>query len=121
MTRIRSIKEEVDRVYFGLEKAKPEYTLTGATELKYANLVLLWRQLEKATLRMEVTGLDIAEIASKLIDIRSQTCTLLEGEKCYHSTESSGLSVRQPLFDLSLPALELRMRKPLDILGTGPE
>lgn len=78
MTRIRSIKEEIDRVNLEMEAAEREYDLNRAAELKYGTLMSLQRQLEEAEnnlaeyrktgtsmLREEVTDLDIAEIVSK--------------------------------------------------------
>ncbi|KAJ0091474.1 hypothetical protein Patl1_12570 [Pistacia atlantica] len=78
MTRIRSIKEEIDRVNLEMEAAEREYDLNRAAELKYGTLMSLQRQLEEADknlaefqqsgqslLREEVTDLDIAEIVSK--------------------------------------------------------
>ncbi|CAK9178629.1 unnamed protein product [Ilex paraguariensis] len=78
MTRIRSIKEEIDRVKLEMEAAEREYDLNRAAELKYGTLISLQRQLEeaekklaeyrksgKSLLREEVTDLDIAEIVSK--------------------------------------------------------
>ncbi|KAF3645337.1 Chaperone protein ClpB3, mitochondrial [Capsicum annuum] len=78
MTRIRSIKEEIDRVNLEMEAAERDYDLNRAAELKYGTLISLQRQLEEAEnnladyrksgsslLREEVTDLDIAEIVSK--------------------------------------------------------
>ncbi|KAM7274662.1 hypothetical protein ACFE04_016528 [Oxalis oulophora] len=78
MTRIRSIKEEIDRVNIEMEAAEREYNLNRAAELKYGTLMSLQRQLEeaetnlaefrksgKSLLREEVTDLDITEIVSK--------------------------------------------------------
>ncbi|GLT72791.1 hypothetical protein SLA2020_446950 [Shorea laevis] len=78
MTRIRSIKEEIDRVNLEMEAAEREYDLNRAAELRYGTLMSLQRQLEeaeknladfrksgKSLLREEVTDLDIAEIVSK--------------------------------------------------------
>ncbi|CAN4101571.1 unnamed protein product [Withania somnifera] len=78
MTRIRSIKEEIDRVNLEMEAAERDYDLNRAAELKYGTLIALQRQLEEAEknladyrksgsslLREEVTDLDIAEIVSK--------------------------------------------------------
>lgn len=78
MTRIRSIKEEIDRVNQEMEAAEREYNLNRAAELKYGTLMSLQRQLEEAErnlsdyqnsgksfLREEVSDLDIAEIVSK--------------------------------------------------------
>ncbi|GAA0176378.1 protease [Lithospermum erythrorhizon] len=78
MMRIRSIKEEIDRVNMEMEAAEREYDLNRAAELKYGTLMSLQRQLNEAEnnlaeyrqsgsslLREEVTDLDIAEIVSK--------------------------------------------------------
>ncbi|KAI0492495.1 hypothetical protein KFK09_026768 [Dendrobium nobile] len=78
MTRIRSIKEEIDRVNLEMEAAEREYDLNRAAELKYGTLMSLQRQLEEAELKLEefrqsghsmlreeVTDIDIAEIVSK--------------------------------------------------------
>ncbi|KAL3497298.1 hypothetical protein ACH5RR_040030 [Cinchona calisaya] len=78
MNRIRSIKEEIDRVNLEMEAAERDYDLNRAAELKYGTLISLQRQLEeaeknlaeyrkseKSLLREEVTDLDIAEIVSK--------------------------------------------------------
>ncbi|XP_026454718.1 chaperone protein ClpB3, mitochondrial-like [Papaver somniferum] len=78
MTKIRSVKEEVDRVNLEMEAAEREYDLNRAAELKYGTLISLQRQLQDAEkklaefqnsgnsmLREEVSDLDIAEIVSK--------------------------------------------------------
>ncbi|KAL8115851.1 hypothetical protein AgCh_022376 [Apium graveolens] len=78
MTRIRSTKEEIDRVKLEMEAAERDYDLNRAAELKYGTLMSLQRQLEEAEknladyqgsgnslLREEVSDLDIAEIVSK--------------------------------------------------------
>ncbi|KAK9272655.1 hypothetical protein L1049_003031 [Liquidambar formosana] len=78
MTRIQSIKEEIDRVNLEIQQAEREYDLNRAAELKYGSLNSLQRQLGiaekelveymksgKSMLREEVTGDDIAEIVSK--------------------------------------------------------
>ncbi|CBI22284.3 unnamed protein product, partial [Vitis vinifera] len=77
MTRLQSIKEEIDRVNLEIQQAEREYDLNRAAELKYGSLNSLQRQLEnaekeldeymksgKSMLREEVTGNDIAEIVS---------------------------------------------------------
>lgn len=78
ITRIRSIKEEIDRVNQEMEAAERDYDLNRAAELKYGTLMTLQRQLSeaeknlsdyqhsgKSLLREEVTDIDIAEIVSK--------------------------------------------------------
>ncbi|RZC06074.1 Chaperone protein ClpB4, mitochondrial [Glycine soja] len=47
-TRIRSIKEEIDRVNLEMEAAERDYDLNRAAELKYGTLMSLQRQLEEA-------------------------------------------------------------------------
>ncbi|KAF4375643.1 hypothetical protein F8388_011617 [Cannabis sativa] len=94
MTRIRSIKEEVDRVNLEMEAAEREYDLSRAAELKYGTLISLQRQLEEAErnlsefqmsgqslLREEVTDLDIAEIVSKWTGIPLSNLQQSEREK----------------------------------------
>ncbi|CAM8970132.1 unnamed protein product [Rhodiola kirilowii] len=78
MTKIRSIKEEIDRVNQEMEAAEREYNLNRAAELKYGTLRSLQLQLDeaekniaeyqksgKSMLREEVSDLDITEIVSK--------------------------------------------------------
>ncbi|XP_068652200.1 chaperone protein ClpB3, mitochondrial [Aristolochia californica] len=94
MTRIRSIKEEVDRVNIEMEAAEREYDLNRAAELKYGTLISLQRQLEeaekklldfqksgKSMLREEVTDQDIAEIVSKWTGIPLSNLQQSEREK----------------------------------------
>ncbi|XP_059640935.1 chaperone protein ClpB4, mitochondrial-like [Cornus florida] len=94
MTRIRSIKEEIDRVNQEMEAAEREYDLNRAAELKYGTLMSLQRQLEEAEknlsdyrksgsslLREEVTDLDIAEIVSKWTGIPLSNLQQSEREK----------------------------------------
>ncbi|KAF2287268.1 hypothetical protein GH714_039494 [Hevea brasiliensis] len=94
MTRIRSIKEEIDRVNLEMEAAEREYDLNRAAELKYGTLISLQRQLEeaeknladfrksgKSLLREEVTDLDIAEIVSKWTGIPVSNLQQSEREK----------------------------------------
>lgn len=94
MNRIRSIKEEIDRVNLEMEAAEREYDLNRAAELKYGTLMSLQRQLEeaeksltdyrksgKSLLREEVTDLDIAEIVSKWTGIPLSNLQQSEREK----------------------------------------
>ncbi|KAK6128874.1 hypothetical protein DH2020_037391 [Rehmannia glutinosa] len=48
MTRIQSIKEEIDRVNLEIQQAEREYDLNRAAELKYGSLGSLQRQLQTA-------------------------------------------------------------------------
>ncbi|KAG2711028.1 hypothetical protein I3760_04G058300 [Carya illinoinensis] len=48
MTRIQSVKEEIDRVNLEIQQAEREYDLNRAAELKYGSLNSLQRQLESA-------------------------------------------------------------------------
>ncbi len=78
LTKIQTIKEEIDRVNLEIQQAERNYDLNRAAELKYGKLTDLHRQLEaaeaqlaqtqksgKSLLREEVTEADIAEIISK--------------------------------------------------------
>ncbi|XP_004501376.1 chaperone protein ClpB4, mitochondrial [Cicer arietinum] len=94
MTRIRSIKEEIDRVNLEMEAAERDYDLNRAAELKYGTLMSLQRQLEEAEknlvdfqksgqsfLREEVSDLDITEIVSKWTGIPLSNLQQTEREK----------------------------------------
>lgn len=100
MTRIRSIKEEIDRVNQEMEAAEREYNLNRAAELKYGTLMSLQRQLEeaeknlaeyresgKSLLREEVTDVDIAEVVSKWTGIPLSNLQQSEREKLVHLEE----------------------------------
>ncbi|URE34895.1 Sigma-54 interaction domain [Musa troglodytarum] len=97
MTKIRSIKEEIDRVNLEMEAAEREYDLNRAAELKYGTLISLQRQLQeaeqklaefrqsgKSMLREEVTDLDIAEIVSKWTGIPISNLQQSERDKLVH-------------------------------------
>ncbi|XP_024382965.1 chaperone protein ClpB3, chloroplastic [Physcomitrium patens] len=97
MTRIQSIKEEVDRVNLEIQQAERDYDLNRAAELKYGSLTTLQRQLEAAEkaldeyqnsgnsmLREEVTGNDIAEVVSKWTGIPISKLQQSEKEKLLH-------------------------------------
>ncbi|KAH7432054.1 hypothetical protein KP509_07G005700 [Ceratopteris richardii] len=94
MTRIQSIKEEVDRVNVEILQAERDYDLNRAAELKYGSLMALQKQLEaaekalddyqskgKPMLREEVTDNDIAEIVSKWTGIPISKLQQSEREK----------------------------------------
>ncbi|KAK1385707.1 hypothetical protein POM88_023442 [Heracleum sosnowskyi] len=94
MTRIRSTKEEIDRVKLEMEAAERDYDLNRAAELKYGTLMSLQCQLEEAEknladyqgsgnslLREEVSDLDIAEIVSKWTGIPLSNLQQSEREK----------------------------------------
>ncbi|XP_008792748.1 chaperone protein ClpB3, chloroplastic isoform X2 [Phoenix dactylifera] len=100
MTRIQSIKEEIDRVNVEIQQAEREYDLNRAAELKYGSLNTLQRQLQiaekeldeyqssgKSMLREEVTGNDIAEIVSKWTGIPVSKLQQSEREKLLHLEE----------------------------------
>lgn len=100
MTRIQSVKEEIDRVNLEIQQAEREYDLNRAAELKYGSLNSLQRQLEaaekelddymksgKSMLREEVTGNDIAEIVSKWTGIPVSKLQQSEREKLLHLEE----------------------------------
>eukprot|EP00898_Chlorokybus_atmophyticus_P007394 jgi/Chlat1/7656/Chrsp64S07117 len=92
MSKIQSIKEEVDRVNVEVQQAERDYDLNRAAELKYGSLITLQRQLEQAEaalaarqrqggsmLREEVTETDISEIVSKWTGI--PVTKLLQSER----------------------------------------
>ncbi|KAF3323356.1 chaperone protein ClpB2 [Carex littledalei] len=94
MTKIQSIKEEIDRVNLEIQLAEREYDLNRAAELKYGSLNSLQRQLEsaekeldeyqssgKSMLREEVTEDDIAEVVSKWTGIPVSKLKQSEREK----------------------------------------
>lgn len=100
MTRLQSIKEEIDRVNLEIQQAEREYDLNRAAELKYGSLNSLQRQLEsaekeldeymnsgKSMLREEVTGSDIAEIVSKWTGIPVSKLQQSEREKLLYLEE----------------------------------
>jgi ATP-dependent Clp protease ATP-binding subunit ClpB len=100
MSRIQSIKEEVDRVNLEIQQAERVYDLNRAAELKYGTLMSLQRQLEsaqqavkdyhasgKSMLREEVTEDDIAEIVSKWTGIPISRLKISEREKLLHLDE----------------------------------
>lgn len=100
MTRIQSVKEEIDRVNLEIQQAEREYDLNRAAELKYGTLNALQRQLKeaenelaeyqssgKSMLREEVTGADIAEIVSKWTGIPVSKLQQSERDKLLHLEE----------------------------------
>ncbi|CAH9099489.1 unnamed protein product [Cuscuta epithymum] len=100
MTRLQSVKEEIDRVNLEIQQAEREYDLNRAAELKYGSLNSLQRQLDiaekeldeymksgKSMLREEVTGNDIAEIVSKWTGIPVSKLQQSEREKLLHLEE----------------------------------
>ncbi|CAI5475909.1 unnamed protein product [Closterium sp. Yama58-4] len=94
MSRIQSIKEEVDRVNVEIGQAERDYDLNRAAELKYGNLISLEKQLSdavaalneyqqsgKSMLREEVTSSDIAEVVAKWTGIPVDKLQESEREK----------------------------------------
>ncbi|MBR8834812.1 MAG: ATP-dependent chaperone ClpB [Stigonema ocellatum SAG 48.90 = DSM 106950] len=92
ITKIQSVKEEIDRINVEIQQAERDYDLNRAAELKYGKLTDLHRQLEaaetelanaqrsgKTLLREEVTEADIAEVISKWTGI--PISKLVESEK----------------------------------------
>ncbi|NES99889.1 MAG: ATP-dependent chaperone ClpB [Sphaerospermopsis sp. SIO1G1] len=97
ITKLQSIKEEIDRVNLEVQQAERNYDLNRAAELKYGKLTELHRQLEtveseltnaqgtgKSLLREEVTEADIAEIISKWTGIPISKLVESEKEKLLH-------------------------------------
>ncbi|MCZ2200894.1 ATP-dependent chaperone ClpB [Cylindrospermopsis raciborskii] len=100
ITKIQSIKEEIDKVNLEIQQAERNYDLNRAAELKYGNLANLNRQLEnietelantqrsgKSLLREEVTPGDIAEVISKWTGIPISKLVESEKEKLLHLEE----------------------------------
>ncbi|MDJ0736314.1 MAG: ATP-dependent chaperone ClpB [Nostocaceae cyanobacterium] len=100
ITKIQSVKEEIDRVNLEIQQAERNYDLNRAAELKYGKLTDLHRQLEtvenelaqaqhagKSLLREEVTESDIAEIISKWTGIPISKLVESEKEKLLHLEE----------------------------------
>jgi ATP-dependent Clp protease ATP-binding subunit ClpB len=94
ITKIQSVKEEIDRVNVEIQQAERDYDLNKAAELKYGKLTDLHRQLEaaetqltqtqktgKSLLREEVTEADIAEVISKWTGIPISKLVETEKEK----------------------------------------
>ncbi len=92
ISKIQSVKEEIDRVNLEIQQAERNYDLNRAAELKYGKLTDLHRRLEaaetelahaqhsgKSLLREEVTEADIAEVISKWTGI--PISKLVESEK----------------------------------------
>jgi ATP-dependent Clp protease ATP-binding subunit ClpB len=97
LTRIQSIKEEIDRVNVEISQAERNYDLNKAAELKYGTLTKLQSSLQEAEahlaatqtsgaslLREEVTESDIAEIISKWTGIPISKLVESEMEKLLH-------------------------------------
>ncbi len=97
LTKIQSVKEEIDRVNLEIQQAERDYDLNRAAELKYGKLTDLHRRLEqteselsqtqrsgKTLLREEVTEADIAEVISKWTGIPISKLVESEKEKLLH-------------------------------------
>ncbi|MFN4954409.1 MAG: ATP-dependent chaperone ClpB [Aphanizomenon sp.] len=97
ITKIQSIKEEIDRVNLEIQQTERNYDLNRAAELKYGKLTDLHRQLQavetelsqtqktgKSLLREEVTEADIAELISKWTGIPLHKLVESEKEKLLH-------------------------------------
>ncbi len=97
ISKIQTIKEEIDRVNVEIQQAERDYDLNKAAELKYGKLTDLHRQLEEAEtlltqaqgsgqslLREEVTEADIAEVISKWTGIPIGKLVETETEKLLH-------------------------------------
>jgi ATP-dependent Clp protease ATP-binding subunit ClpB len=97
ITKIQTVKEEIDRVNVEIQQAERDYDLNRAAELKYGKLTDLHRRLEEAEthlaqaqhsgqslLREEVTEADIAEVISKWTGIPISKLVETEKEKLLH-------------------------------------
>ena len=94
ISKIQTVKEEIDRVNVEIQQAERDYDLNKAAELKYGKLTDLHRQVEEAEtqlahtqtsgqslLREEVTEADIAEVISKWTGIPISKLVETEKEK----------------------------------------
>ena len=97
ITKIQSLKEEIEAVNLEIQQAERDYDLNRAAELKYGKLTDLNRQLQeaekllaeaqtsgKSLLREEVTEADIAEIISKWTGIPLSKLVESEMQKLLH-------------------------------------
>ncbi|EKQ67982.1 ATP-dependent chaperone ClpB [Leptolyngbyaceae cyanobacterium JSC-12] len=97
ITKIQSLKEEIEAVNLEIQQAERDYDLNRAAELKYGKLTNLNRQLQeaekllaeaqtsgKSLLREEVTESDIAEIISKWTGIPISKLVESEMQKLLH-------------------------------------
>ena len=100
ISKIQTIKEEIDRLNVEIQQAERDYDLNKAAELKYGKLTSLHRQLEEAEtelsqtqtsgqslLREEVTEADIAEVISKWTGIPIGKLVETETEKLLNLEE----------------------------------
>ncbi|MGF1478610.1 MAG: ATP-dependent chaperone ClpB [Cyanophyceae cyanobacterium] len=98
--KIRTLKEEIDRVNLEIQQAERDYDLNRAAELRYGKLTDLQRQVNdrssqlqekqtsgKSLLREEVVEADIAEIISKWTGIPITKLVESEKEKLLHLEE----------------------------------
>jgi len=97
ITKIQTLKEEIEAVNLEIQQAERDYDLNRAAELKYGKLTDLNRQLQeaekllaeaqtsgKSLLREEVTEADIAEIISKWTGIPLSKLVESEMQKLLH-------------------------------------
>ncbi|MDX2241898.1 MAG: ATP-dependent chaperone ClpB [Leptolyngbyaceae cyanobacterium bins.302] len=97
ITKIQTLKEEIEAVNLEIQQAERDYDLNRAAELKYGKLTDLNRQLKeaeqllaeaqtsgKSLLREEVTESDIAEIISKWTGIPISKLVESEMQKLLH-------------------------------------
>ncbi len=97
ISKIQTIKEDIDRVNIEVQQAERDYDLNKAAELKYGKLTQLQRQLKDAEtqlsqaqtsgqslLREEVTESDIAEVISKWTGIPISKLVESEKDKLLH-------------------------------------
>lgn len=90
ITRVKDIKEEIDKVKRQIEEAERNYDLEKLSQLKYGRLVELQKQLEEANqrnqdddrmLKEEVTEEEIAEVVGKWTGIPVSKLVSTEREK----------------------------------------
>ena len=129
ISRLREIREEIEKTRVSMEKAEQAYDLNKLAELKYGKMVQLEQKLKQEEeklsqtrslrlLKEEVDEEDIAAIVSRWTGI--PLSRLMEGERTKYCTSvngcTSGWSVRRRLYrcQRSGPACPFRYQ------GSGP-
>ena len=100
ITKVKEIKEKIERVKLEMEQAERNYDLTKLSELKYGTLGVLEKELKEqqdkldkaygasGLLKQEVTSDEIADIVSKWTGIPVAKLAETEKEKILHLEQS---------------------------------
>ena len=110
ITKVKEIKEEIEKVKLEMEQAERNYDLTKLSELKYGKLGTLEKQLKEqqdrldaaygssGLLKQEVTSDEIADIVSKWTGIPVSKLAETEKEKILNLENSLKERVKGQLF-----------------------